>query len=257
MMSILREKLGLNSNYAGRFLSDFELYLGMAGLYAIGGVIGSIFYNHVLASIIMGFVMQVFLTEYVQYKLKKINIRIIDEFMIFNSILLGEISGSASIENIYRRIGKNVKEDKVIGISLLKKEFEKWSNAVNLGERPENVLMNFAKEFGDMSILQYSFVFKISRKQGVDLKTVISTINQILREKIRINQDINVLISEKKLEQKIMNVMPFVMILFLKYTAFEFISPLYENVVGRVAMSIVLIIFGICYIWSNKITNIV
>lgn len=257
MRNILREKLNLNKSYAGDFLTDFEIFLGILGLYLVGMVIGMLFYNHILASFIMGFVMQVFLSEYIQSKLRKIQIRLVEEFMIFNNIMLGEMSGFASVENIYRRTGREIKSGKIMGINLLKGEFEMWASAVELGESPENLLMNFARRLNDTSILQYAFVFKMARKQGADLKIVISTTNQILREKMRISRDIELLVSEKKLEQKIMNIMPFLMLLFLKYTAFEFISPLYEGLVGRMLMSVLLLVFGICYIWSNRMTNIV
>lgn len=73
---------------------------------------------------------------------------------------------------------------------------------------------------------------------------------------MRIKNEIDILISEKKLEQKIMSAMPFLMILFLKMTSGSFLSPLYTTVIGRVVMSSLLLIFGACYIWSNRMTEI-
>lgn len=257
MRNILRERLKLNKSYAGDFISDWDIVFYMTALFLTGMAIGMIFYNHLFGSLIMGCVMQIFLPECLRSKLKKIQIRLVDEFMIFNNIMLGEISGFSSVENIYRKMGRDLKNNKIMGVNLLKGEFEMWASAVELGENPENLLMNFAARLGDTSILQYAFVFKMARKQGVDLKIVISTTNQILREKIGIARDIDILVSEKKLEQKIMSIMPFLMLLFLKYTAFDFISPLYEGLIGRGLMSILLTVFGICYIWSNRMTNIV
>lgn len=256
MRSILRERLKLNESYAGDFISDFDILFGMTLLFLTGMAIGMIFYNHILGSLVMGCVMQLFLREYLDSKLKKIQIRLVDEFMIFNNVMLGEISGFSSVENIYRKMGRDLKKNRIIGVNLLKEEFEMWASAVELGESPENLLMNFAKRLGDTSILQYAFVFKMARMQGVDLKLVISTTNRILREKIRISGDIDILVSEKKLEQKIMNIMPFLMLLFLKYTAFDFIAPLYDGLVARGLMSILLAVFGICYMWSNRMTDI-
>ena len=197
-----------------------------------------------------------FLREYIRHKKNKIKLRILDEFILINNILLGELSGHASVENIYRKISKDAAEDKIMGLILLKQEVILWGRSIEVGESPEMILQRFAKALKDQTILQYAYVFKLAMRQGVDIKRVVSNTNRILREKIRIKNEVDILISEKKLEQKIMSVMPFLMILFLKATSGTFLSPLYTTMIGRIVMSLLLLIFGICYIWSNRITEI-
>lgn len=252
----LRERLGLN-DYCSSFISKFEIAAVLTVLYLTGAIIGFIFYDHLIAAMVLGFIMMIFFREYAQYKRKRLKIRILDEFVVVNNIVLGEISGHASVESVYLKIAKEASENKIMGVTLLKEELMLWGRMIEIGERPEKIIQLFANKLKDNTILQYSSVFKLAMSQGVDLKRVIATTNRILREKSRMNAEINVMISEKKLEQKIMSVMPFVMIFFLKTTSKSFVLPLYNTVIGRVVMTILLLVFACCYIWSNKITDIV
>lgn len=245
-----------SDEYCSQFISKTELFLAGTALFLIGIGIGMIFYDHLLMSLLTGFLMLLFLKEYLRYKKNKIKLRILDEFILINNILLGELSGHASVENIYRKLSQDAAKDRIMGLSLLKRELLLWGKSIEIGESPEVIIGRFARALQDQTVLQYAYVFKLAMKQGVDIKRVVSNTNRILREKLRIKNEIEVLIAEKKLEQKMMSVMPFLMIVFLKMTAGSFLSPLYTTIVGRVTMSALLVIFGICYIWSNRITEI-
>ena len=63
-------------------------------------------------------------------------------------------------------------------------------------------------------------------------------------------------ISGKRMEQKVMSIMPFGIILYLKLTAREFIAPLYGNILGMSVMTVCLIVYVIADGWAKRIVNI-
>ena len=58
------------------------------------------------------------------------------------------------------------------------------------------------------------------------------------------------------MEQRVMSIIPFVIILYLKFTAADFIQPLYGNAAGAAIMTVCLIIYTVSYYLSKRIVNI-
>ena len=58
---------------------------------------------------------------------------------------------------------------------------------------------------------------------------------------ILVSREIEVAISAKRLEQKVMNVIPIVLLAYMKITSAEYMSVLYGNIVGIVFMCFCLV----------------
>ena len=56
-------------------------------------------------------------------------------------------------------------------------------------------------------------------------------------DKIEVEREVQTVISAKKMEQKIMNVIPVFIILYLNLTSGEFLAPLYGNIFGISVMT--------------------
>ena len=69
-------------------------------------------------------------------------------------------------------------------------------------------------------------------------------------------QEINTLISGKKMEQKIMGLVPFGMIMYLKLASSEVIEPLYGNATGIFIMTVCLIMYVFSNCLAKRIVNI-
>ena len=81
------------------------------------------------------------------------------------------------------------------------------------------------------------------------------TIN-IINDKIEIELDIELKTAEKKFEQNIMNLLPFFIILYMNFTSSSFLLPLYTTFVGRLVMSVALVVYYVSYSISKKILDI-
>ena len=95
----------------------------------------------------------------------------------------------------------------------------------------------------------------ISKRAGANLVEVIKNTSDTIREKIEIHQDIENLIAGKKLEQKILGIMPFVMVLFLKNGS-NYLEPLMTTAYGRVVMTVALFMILAGQFVAHKVMNI-
>jgi tight adherence protein B len=71
-----------------------------------------------------------------------------------------------------------------------------------------------------------------------------------------VENEINVLVSAKKMEQKIMDVVPFAIVLYIGATSKDFFEPLYHNATGIAVMSVCLVVYLAAYALSEKIVSI-
>ena len=95
----------------------------------------------------------------------------------------------------------------------------------------------------------------ISKRAGVTCRGNKNS-TEIIREKIEMRQEIDNLLAAKKLENKILSVMPFAMVIMLKETGSGFMDPLMTTLYGRVVMTIALILVFSGLIIARKIMDI-
>ena len=64
------------------------------------------------------------------------------------------------------------------------------------------------------------------------------------------------LLAAKRLEQNIMSVIPFAIILYVSAASSGYFDVLYETIAGRTVMSICLAVYAAAYIMGVKITEV-
>lgn len=223
----------------------------------IGYFLGGIFYKNIIGRIISILLTMLYMKKYFFIRKLKIKNNILEEFLVLNNIIIGEISTGISVDTAYKNLYLTVQKNEYSGINLLKEEIFQWNKKIELGYKIENILKEFANNVNDEDIKQFVIVFQIAKRQGSNIIKVLESVNLIIKSKITIKKEIEVLVAEKKLEQKIISIMPFFMLFILKTISYDFVSPLYETLFGQVAMTILLLLFLSCYIWSQKIINII
>ena len=85
---------------------------------------------------------------------------------------------------------------------------------------------------------------------------MIDTVVNRMGDKYDGKKEIEVMIAEKKMEQTIMNILPLAILLFLQMSAWEYLSVLYHNWMGVIAMSICLAGYLVSIVISEKILHI-
>ena len=60
----------------------------------------------------------------------------------------------------------------------------------------------------------------------------------------------------KKYEQRIMDIVPLIMILYVNFTSGNMMSVMYNTLIGKLIMTICLLLYTVAFIIGEKITNI-
>ena len=96
----------------------------------------------------------------------------------------------------------------------------------------------------------------IAKRQGGSMGKVLSDTRRIIYEKIETRQEIDKILASKVYEQKIMSIMPAVMILYMRLTFDGFIEQMYGNALGVIIMTIGLLVYVAAWAMGKKIVRI-
>ena len=169
--------------------------------------------------------------------------------------LSAALNAGYSIENAFAEAIKDLqllygKESYIIP------EFAYILHQIKMNRTVESAIEEFAKRSGVEDICNFSEVVTTAKRTGGDLIKIIHTTGRTIGDKIEIKREIKTLITAKKFEAKIMNVIPLIIILYLLVTSPGFLDPLYHNMMGAAVMTIALVVYAVAYLWSEKIMDI-
>lgn len=167
----------------------------------------------------------------------------------------GALAAGYSVENAYREAYQDMKnlhgED-----ALMCQELQYMIGRVALNEPIEQLLTDFAYRSGLEEAESFSQVFAFSKRMGGDQVNIIRRTSDQISERILAGQEIEVLLSAKKLEQKVMNVIPLFILGYVQLTSPDFIAALYGNLAGAAVMTLALLVYGTAIVLAEKIMKI-
>ncbi len=140
--------------------------------------------------------------------------------------------------------------------AVLVLEFREIVRKISLNENVEDALCAMADKIGLEDALYFAEVFRFAKRSGGNLMEIMRVTAKNISDKIEVKEEIGVVISGKKMEQKVMNMMPFGIIAYLRFGAYEFVAPLYGNVFGIVVMAVCLLAYLGARMLAEKITDI-
>lgn len=126
------------------------------------------------------------------------------------------------------------------------------ANNVNL----EELLLSLGKRSGVTDIREFGDVFAIAKRNGGNMTDILMKTSMVIGRKMEIDREIEVLISAKRMEQQIMNLVPFAIIIYISFTSPGFFDVLYHNLSGVCIMTVCLLVYFAAYRLSSKIVDI-
>jgi tight adherence protein B len=228
-------------------------YFLIAFIVLIGA--GYLFYNNILISLAAGSLAILYPAvkkkELIKKRKQMLNIQFKDAlYSISSSLSAGrapEAAFKAALEDL--RILYSDSDAFII------KELEQIDRRISMNDTLENALMDFALRSGIDDIKNFADVFIICKSTGGNLVDVIRNTYVILNQKIEIKNEIDVLIAEQKLSQKILNIMPFGLLALIMASSPDYVKPLYSPA-GHIAMTVVLVLLVVSYVIGSRITDI-
>ncbi|MFC5648326.1 type II secretion system F family protein [Paenibacillus solisilvae] len=134
-------------------------------------------------------------------------------------------------------------------------EFEIIRSRMAYGEPLEQALDDFGRRAQIDDITQFVDVFMICKRSGGDLVEVIRRTSQTIGEKLEIQQEIAVMVAQKRYESRIMMAVPFVFLAFLSMTAPDYMAPLYKGA-GYVLLTVSLLLLAVCCWFMIRVMSI-
>lgn len=134
-------------------------------------------------------------------------------------------------------------------------EFQMISYRLDNGEPLESALYDFAGRAHIDEIDQFADAIAICKRSGGDLVEVVKRTSVLIGEKLEVEQEIAVMVAQKRFEAKIMMAVPFVFLAFLGFAAPDYMSPLYDGF-GYVLLTAALALLMFCFWLMNRIMRI-
>lgn len=167
----------------------------------------------------------------------------------------GCLNAGYSVENAFSEALKET--DRVYGKeSMMSREIRLLIHKTRLNRTVEDVLMDFAIRSGLEDVKSFADVFLAAKSSGGEMMKIISRTTDIISEKVRIKQDILTATAGRRMEQKIMNAVPFVIVFYMEVSSPGFFNVLYTTAAGRVIMTGCLLIYLGAIVWGQKILEI-
>lgn len=120
----------------------------------------------------------------------------------------------------------------------------------------EKLLQGFGRRSGVEEIKEFGEIFEISKKTGGNIGQIIAQTVDIISRKLEVDREIETLVSAKKLEQKIMNLVPFAILFYVETTSKGFFDVLYGNIAGNIIMTAGIAVYGAAICMEDKIMDI-
>ena len=105
-------------------------------------------------------------------------------------------------------------------------------------------------------VTTFANIFDIAKRTGGNLVQIIRQSTDVISEKIETKAEIETSLSGRRIEQKVLTVMPVVLVLFMTYTTNGFMEPIFTTVGGRLVATAGLACVIIGSLWSAKIANV-
>ena len=124
------------------------------------------------------------------------------------------------------------------------------------GESEREVLFDFARRSGSEDARNFADVYYTCLTTGGDLAGVVSRTAEAILEKMAIRREIDTLTAQKKYEAKLLTAVPFLVLLYLRFSSPGYLIPLYTTAPGLCVMALALAMLAAAFFWSGKIMDI-
>ncbi len=177
-------------------------------------------------------------------------------FVIVSSLSSSLVAGR-SIENAFIEVTNDLYLLYPDPDTHIIKEFELINRRLENRETIEYALTDFSQRAGVDDITSFTDVFVTCKRTGGDLVEVIRRTSTLISQKLEVEQEISVMISQKKFESNAISMAPIIIVAILSYSASDYMTPLYRwSDLGPIVMTICLLIIGFSFWISQKIMDI-
>lgn len=139
---------------------------------------------------------------------------------------------------------------------MITREFAGMAQQIRVNRPVEQLLMDFAERSGLEDVRNFAEVFSVAKRSGGDLGGIMRHTADMIREKMQVKEEIATLTASKQFEQKIMNLIPFLIVFYVDISSPGFFVQMYDTGLGRMLMSGCLAVYLAAYVLAQRILEI-
>lgn len=117
----------------------------------------------------------------------------------------------------------------------------------------EVLLLDFGVRADMEDIMDFAQVFSVAKRSGGDLNRIIQKSVDTISAKMELRREIQISLASRQYEQRIMNVIPAAMIVYISISSPHYFDVLYHNMAGGVIMTICLLLYLAAFLLSEHI----
>ena len=238
-------------DYRRYYFSKKEYVLFAIQALGIVSLVSYLFYHSLLAMVLVIPFYPVFLRMKAQVLLQKQKSMLQEQFKEAICALATALGAGYSIENAWKEARKEV--EKLFGEhALIVQELNHMLAHLEMNVSLEELLSDFALRSGLEDVGSFCQVFLFAKRSGGDFIGIIhATANRISR-KVDLQREIITDLAARRLESRVMNMVPMFMLLYLNLTSPGYFDLLYGNLSGVIIMSLCLLFYLLAYVWSER-----
>lgn len=189
--------------------------------------------------------------ELKEKRFQQLNLEFKEGILLLSSFL----SAGYSVENSFSASAKEL--NLLYGTEgLICREFRLIESQIKMNRSVEQALADFAARSGIDDVKNFAEVFSAAKRSGGDLVAIIGHTADVIRDKVSLRQEILTMMASRQFEQKIMNLIPFFIVLYIDFTSPGFFTIMYTTIIGRVLMTVCMGIYLGAYGISGKLMKI-
>lgn len=250
----------MSKNYRPPDYAEYHFSLKEGALAVLEGMfvvamIGYFFYRSWLACLFLLPIFVLFMKERKRELAKKRRQELSLQFKDLVLALLTNVKAGYSIENALRESYRDI--ELLYGAdSPICLEVQHMVRGLENNVILEKLLFDLGVRSRLPDIMQFADVFLIAKRSGGNLTEILEKTAGVIEQKTETDKEIQLMVSAKKMEQKIMNMVPFLIIFYIGTTSRGFFDVLYHNLVGVAVMTACLLFYGAAYLLSRRIVEI-
>ena len=220
-------------------------------------VIIYLFYHLVILSAILGFTAGFYLEKmYADSTIKKRQKQLRLQFKDFMeamsvAVRAGNVEYQA-VKSAYKdlQVSYNNKSDIIAEVENILLQYEKG------GKELKTLFRDFAERSDLEDIKSFATIYSVIEGKSDRFGDILTQTQEIIGDKIEIEQEIQTTIYSAQTETKTMLIMPIVIVLALSAMGGSLLDSLFTTMSGHFAATIAIILFAISYVIANKSTDI-
>lgn len=222
---------------------------------ALTGLVGFCYYNSLAALLFYPLVLLFYLRYKTKTRIRQRREELKLQFKDAVQAIAAALRAGYSAENAVAEAGRDLtrvyseRADMVQELAAMQRKMEG-------GQTIESVMENFGERSGIEEAETFAEIFAVGKRNGGDLIGIMNDTARTIAQTVETERSVAASLGSRRYEQRIMNAIPFAMLLYLRVGSRGFLDPLYGNLAGVLIMTFCLAVYVGAWMLGKKLLEI-